>query len=601
MTIPPDLRIYFSDSWLNSTNEVSSDGPRPLIYFHAVEGKWTLGERLGEVEYRHDDSSSGPPLEQWNRSSGEPGLSVSVIPQMLLVEGDDEDVNGTYVRCENYNDRPLFRCVGRQGSVLKFDGGEWWMQKSGLISGFCPRKEYGPPICAWNGGSTVSVVQLPFPEAPRFLWVQGAGEWEVNDLYACTHSHHGKPRYVQVDSWGSIFFDDVCWKLGRASFGSSWSYKTCPQSTSVPPTTGWTNEECPGEDPPPELVLQESYSEIAPSIESPSQPGERSSQPPFLLVAGAGLAAVNGRYACVGSFGGEPKYKQLGGSSIIHYTCGRWQLSQHDSVVLRDDYVGPVNRTPLPTSGWQAVVPRNLPAPQVSLGTQQDLQTGDRVLMVKASFRGFDFPPGSEELIIGSSPVRCSIGRLQGDFFSTEIHPDKLVPLGALGSIEFNRCWHRISDPERTLSSSASAPARVFGTSTAAGSSRAARQEEEQTAEPEGGFDEEWCPDQDVDRFRCCICMLVARDAMVHECGAVLFCELCWVKCQADSSNCPVCREDGSSMVPSHGDRRLIRNLMIMCPNKCGESFPLCEKDWLKKMAVCRPCVLTRIFSTKML
>ena len=570
---------------------MSSDGPRPLIYFHADEGKWTLGERLGEVEYRHDTSSSGPPLEQWNRSSGEPGLSVSVIPQMLLVEGDDEDLNGTYVRCENFNDRPLLRCVGRQGSVLKFHNERWWMQKENdWLHEFCETTEYGPPICAWNRGSRVSVVQLPFPEAPRFLRVQGAGTMDMNGDYACTHSFRSKRRYVRVSSRrGSIFFDGECWKLGSESFGSGWLYKTYPQSTSVPPATGWTNETCPGADPPPELVLQRRWSNWSPlpKLNMLLQPG-----PPFLVVAGAGVAAVNGRYAYVGSSGGAPKYKQLGGSSIIHYTSGGWQLSQHDSDISRD-YDGPVNRTPLPTNnGWQAVVPTDRPAPQVSLGTQQDLQTGDRVLIVKASFDGFDFPPGSQELIIGSSPVRCSIGRLQGDFFATEIHPNSLVPLGALGSIEFNRRWHRISDPERTLSSSASAPARAFETSTAAGSSQAARQEEEQTAEPEGGFDEEWCPDQDVEKFRCCICMLVARDAMAHECGAVLFCELCWVKCQARSSNCPVCRKDGSEIAKAYGDRLLIRNLLIMCPKKCGEKFPLCEKDWLKKMAVFRPCVL---------
>ena len=199
--------FFFRIGGCNSTNEVSSDGPRRLIYFHADEGKWTLGERLGEVEYRHEDASSGPPLEQWSLSSGEPGLTVSVIPQMLLVEGREEDVNGTYVRCENWNDRPLFRCVSHKASVLKFDNGRWWIQKEcGWFQEYCDTTDYGPPIGAWCLESTVSVVRLPFSEAPRFLWVQGAGREEVNGIYACTHSYREKPRYVLVGKVGSIFF-----------------------------------------------------------------------------------------------------------------------------------------------------------------------------------------------------------------------------------------------------------------------------------------------------------------------------------------------------------------------------------------------------------
>ena len=36
-----------------------------------------------------------------------------------------------------------------------------------------------------------------------------------------------------------------------------------------------------------------------------------------------------------------------------------------------------------------------------------------------------------------------------------------------------------------------------------------------------------------VERFKCAICLLVARDALAHECGSVLFCESCWKKCMA--------------------------------------------------------------------
>ena len=40
-----------------------------------------------------------------------------------------------------------------------------------------------------------------------------------------------------------------------------------------------------------------------------------------------------------------------------------------------------------------------------------------------------------------------------------------------------------------------------------------------------GGYDEEWCDEEGVERFKCAICLLVARSAMAHKCGSVLFCK----------------------------------------------------------------------------
>ena len=527
---------------------------------------------------------------------------MSVIPQMLLVEGGDEDANGTYVRCENFNDKPLFRLVGGEGT-LKFDGSRWVIldENDRAISSHRSTEEV-PPLGRWGSGRSrtkVSVFRAPFPQAPRFIWVRGAGTEVVNGCYACTHETNGKPRYVRIGAEGSIYSsehpDPGTWKLDNENFGTGWYYRhSDAPSEESPPATGWSRERCPGDDPPPELTPQQRYSESFSEDASDSSriSSRRSSTgsdpsplPPFLVVRGAGKAEVNGRYACVGSHGGEPKYRQLGGTSIIFYEAGQWRLNHEENTNQRR-YDGPEERRPLPTSGWQVVVFREQPAPTVSMGNQYDLQAGDRVKVVKSNDEvDWSRCPQSDRFTYALVPDSRCIARIAGDWWFNTYRPEAISSLAQLGEVEFNDRWHSISAVERSLGSSASAPARAFGASTAAASSAASHHEEkEQTQEAEGGFDEEWCPGQDVDRFRCCICMSVARNAMAHECGAVLFCELCWVRCQADSDNCPVCRENGSSMAPAHTDRRLIRNLMIMCPNKCGETFPLCEKDCFAEM-----------------
>ena len=680
---------------------------------------------------------------------------------MLCVEG-----RPSYVRCENFNDRPLYRLAGAQGT-LKFDGTGWVVHRSnGTEAARSESAEAVPTLGSWSGGSLqVSVCQLPFPTAPRFIWVEGAGTERVNGCYACTDSYHEKPRYLRVGGEGNIYVDGV-WKIGQSNATSGWTYKSHDQAAdhAVPPTTRWTKDG-PGVDPPPKLYPMQRYSETAPEASSTADSTPSSSEPPFLVVRGAGDDDINGRYACVGSYGGAPKYRKLGGTSIMFYESGLWRLNDEENTNQRL-YDGPASRTPLPTSGWILIHDGfREPAPTVSFGNHGDLQVGDEVIIVKNSDRvDWSNCPQSDRLIFLHPPWPLTVDRIEGDWWFSTDFPHKIAPLSALGSAKFNDRQHSIS-AAGTLRSSATAsdtrsdhdaptrpasgtpflvvrgagdarvngryacvgthsdapkfrkvggtaimfyqsgmwrlfheddtnkrfydgpaartplptsgwralnervngvqcapaPTVSFGShrdlqtgdrvkvtkrnsetdwsgcpqddrfqyvgapdirtidriegdwwfntdfpsaisplavlgevrlndgwhiisavertvaSATASSSQAPPQQQEQVAED--GFDEEWCPDQDLERFQCCICMLVARNAMVHECGAALFCEMCWVKCQQDSSNCPMCREDGSSIVPAHSDRRLIRNLMIMCPNKCGEKVSLCEKD----------------------
>ena len=51
--------------------------------------------------------------------------------------------------------------------------------------------------------------------------------------------------------------------------------------------------------------------------------GAEAAPTPFLVVAGAGYAPVNGRYVHDGTYAGKPRYKQVSGNSIIYFMEGR--------------------------------------------------------------------------------------------------------------------------------------------------------------------------------------------------------------------------------------------------------------------------------------
>ena len=286
---------------------------------------------------------------------------------------------------------------------------------------------------------------------------------------------------------------------------------------------------------------------------------------PFLVVRGAGHAPVNGRYAHDGFNGGKAKFKQVDGDSIIFFDV-RWKMTDVDGT-SGWIYEGRQDNSPLPPSEWDNVAPRysNGAAPSLSLGTCRDVEVGDEVTTVQGShdvdWSGRPQAAGSISRLGFGSGSTWKVGRLQGDWFFPTQFATLYAPLSVLGYVSFNGKKHRIAE----LSASSSPQ-------------QAVEEDEEVAVEAEivGGYDEEWCDDQDVEKFRCPICLLVARDAMAHDCGSVLFCEVCWVKCLAEDSKCPVCRNDGASIVPAHFERRSIRNLLLKC--SCGERLHVHDK-----------------------
>ena len=272
---------------------------------------------------------------------------------------------------------------------------------------------------------------------------------------------------------------------------------------------------------------------------------------------------MNGRYAPDGFHGGKAKFKQVEGDSIIFFD-GRWKMTDEDDTGGWI-YESRQSNSPLPPSEWEIAVPGYGAAPSLSLGTCRDLQEGDEVTTVQddseADWSGF---PAELSTFHFSPSQNLKVGSVHGDWFSPGGWFPLCAPLSALGYVSFHGKKHRITE----LSASSS-PQQAGG------------KDEVVEVEIVGGYDEDWCDDQDVEKYRCAICYQVARNAMAHECGSSLFCEGCWRQCMDKDSKCPLCRQDGSRTAPAYADRRRIHNLLVKC--NCGARMNLCDKVGLKK------------------
>ena len=91
-----------------------------------------------------------------------------------------------------------------------------------------------------------------------------------------------------------------------------------------------------------------------------------------------------------------------------------------------------------------------------------------------------------------------------------------------------------------------------------------------------GGHDEEWLDEELASQFKCLICHLVCRDAVMHACRAI-FCESCWNFFHASDDRCPSCRERERPAQQAYQQQWDIGKLQMIC-SKCGDSFPLAEK-----------------------
>ncbi|CAK9041853.1 unnamed protein product [Durusdinium trenchii] len=560
-----------------------------MIYFSE---EWKIGATMDQWTFRHPGLPvSQLPLGRWASSStsATDPPSLAAVPQLLRVAGTAEQLQGHYARAEHLKGRPIFRQIGGRGVVVSVGRG-WKIKHEERASGCY--YEHGdlsgrsPPAGQWSsliGGKAAEVEHVALipatDTAPRFIWVRGASDEAkvVNGCYVCMGSSNGKPKYMQIGASGIIYFAGN-WKIHSENSEDSWFYKHPDPILPIPPTFGWTTEGYTlGQPEVPFLQPQPRYLEQEPE---PGQPL------PFFEVRGAGLPSVNGRFSksTRPAVSDRPVYQCAGSTSsaVMYFKKGKWNLHRNNRFDgCQFDYEGPSSGpehgSPLPPTQW---FPRDGPgpAPSLWLGTRRDLREGDvvdfREVSSKVNWFGCPEENGLMRLHFHVG-TKATIRRVAGDWFYAE-NPSKVAPLAAVRHLYLKDTPHCFHEPPQIADAS----------------SRDATVEAEQV---EGGYDEEWRAEQDVERFRCPICMLVARDAMAHGCGSVLFCELCWLKCIAEDSKCPVCREHGSSIAPAHVERRSIKNLLVKCSNKCGASFHLVEKaehrkECPKRQVTCAAC-----------
>jgi len=410
----------------------------------------------------------------------------------------------------------------------------------------------------------------------------------VNGWYERQGTSNDKPKYHQIGGTGIIYCRRN-WKINYEDNEGGWYYSRA-ESGGTPPEGQWTTEGYSDSDadPPPTLTAHSSMDVQHPDAQPPSV-----EPPPFFVVRGAGLSSVNGRYAHVGSHGGRPKYRKVDGEAILFFEAGVWRLNTEENTNQRC-YDGVDRTAAFPPSDWETIDRDDHPAPTVSMGTWQDLQVGDKVTFKEgdgaADWSGSPTAvPGEpgrspHSLSYSAGDSQC-IREISGEFFFSQVWQRLYAPLDALGVVQLRGTDHCIKPAVRRGRGDR-------GASEAASPPRTEHQDV--TEEVTGGYDEDWV--EDVERFKCPICLQVARNAISHDCGSALFCELCWVISQADDEKCPVCREDGRTVAPSYFERRSIKNLMVKCPNACGGTFALHDKarhlkdQCSKRRVTCSSC-----------
>ncbi|CAK9105742.1 TNF receptor-associated factor 6-B [Durusdinium trenchii] len=487
-------------------------------------------------------------------------------PFLVVVGAGHSRVNGRYVHDGTFSGKPRYKQVDGT-SIIFFTAGKWRLNDEEITDERCYDGMQGD-------------VPMP-PDA----WVQ-------------THHRYGTVPQVSVGTGRDLLVGDVV-SIVKGQDEVDWS--GCPESDRAKHLPLATAAGRGTGGPRPRTVTvhrllgewfypREASELIAPvaalgtvtlmgkpqlletrvSTSAPNPSGAEAAPTPFLVVAGAGYAPVNGRYVHDGTYAGKPRYKQVSGNSIIYFMEGRWRMNDGETTAGEPKYEAPPNHLPMPPCEWSTDLEEFQPAPTLSMGTCKDIQEGDQVTIV-AWDEDVDWSgcPESSEARLRFSPSSwtVTVHRVtRGAWFYPKEFETLVAPLAALGLVNFMGKAYSIHGAQR-------GPAR-------SPAMRNLGKEEKRKGKIGGGHDEDWCDEPATERFKCAICLLVARGAMVHKCGSVLFCKSCWKQSTAKNgkaAKCPVCRKGGAS-VQAHCERRCIDNLQIRCPKRCGATFPLCEK-----------------------
>lgn len=263
-----------------------------------------------------------------------------------------------------------------------------------------------------------------------------------------------------------------------------------------------------------------------------------------VIGAGGRGGATNGFYHYAGYHMQRPYYQLQEGNSIIYFD-GRWKISDRGSksgwiYSHPDDSQPTAPKGRWTTDGYSRGDAD--PAPQIF-----SFKAGSKVKFVKADSE-VDWADCPGEHLPFSRNVVTTIFGIRRLYFRSS-SPLLWAPLRAIQMVQVD------SEDE---------------------CEEDAYEQEGMVCEEDGGYDEEFVNPDLAEDFKCAVCMLIARDATCHPCGAI-FCNSCWVRWLRQGKNCPSCRQDGAGD-PAHRDRRNILNLIIKCQEGCPMTFRLGDK-----------------------
>lgn len=466
-------------------------------------------------------------------------------------------VNGVYVCVGVLNGKPKYQL--QNGRAILYFQDLWKINyrddESGWYYAHPDDKSETPPSGEWTTegyflGNAEPPPSVTVELLTQEIWVSGAGcvGCTVNGLYTRIDSLNGRPKYQQVNGRAIVYFNEH-WKINYRDDVSGWYYQHPDTTSETPPNGYWTTEGYffDDADPPPVVASI--------TLEDESQ------QDTVLRCARLSVRVRRGPDWCWN--------QQDGGAGHFGLTIERlsatpgwvgvlWDTGDENNYrVGHDDSHDLVLVTSFRVSGAGGIC---------------DFMNGDYV-----QFDTFNDRPryrlhGGDGILFFEDNWKLGNRREPGWQYWHPNVSSKTPPTGPWSMASYH------SSPENDFSPAPSVSEIHEVVETAGSEVRSGKHSD--TADNQiCGYDEDWENPEEAQKAKCSICLCVARDALNHECGE-LFCEACWIKCQAEDEKCPVCRQDGSTNVaPAYANRRAILNLMMRCPNKCGQCFSLREKD----------------------
>eukprot|EP00913_Durusdinium_trenchii_P006687 g6284.t1 len=381
--------------------------------------------------------------------------NVAAFMSWLLLEVPGQDFGGrewnigdpetqrrwlsTVAGCASVNGRYAHDGLGPAGKVkykkvdgdpvIYFSRGQWRLNDEEGTDGwsyFCRAETDMPPLNDWE---SISVPR--FPPAPCLSWgtardlLEGDSVTIVKndgDAFLQMEGSHPGTSFCGVDvDWSNCPEEDE--PIRRLRFSApwvvqvsrlrdgAWFYPTIFESK-IAPLTALGFVELRGK----KHVISDGAG---------SSSGEDA--PPFLVVTGAGHPTVNGRYFRAGLHQRKPKYKQVGGNSIIFFESRLWRLNDEEDTNTRC-YDGPEDDSPMPPLEWvQLGTSRYGAAPSLSLGTSHDLREGDSVLFGSHSEAFLHRPVALPELARCSAP-RPAPTKEAADWSGCPLAPEQRLP-----------------------------------------------------------------------------------------------------------------------------------------------------------------------------